>query len=149
MTIDGETRISGLIGDPVAHSRSPAILNAAYRESGLNWVYVAFPTPRGRGHDATDVRDIGLGGAPDQDIAAYAQAQQLILLSRDFDFADIRNYPPGQYAGIAVLDLPSHATVPTILGLVDALLQQQTILSNLPGRLGIVEAGRIRLRPVP
>ena len=52
MTIDGETRITGLIGDPVAHSRSPAILNAAYREAGLNWIYVAFPVPRGRGGDA-------------------------------------------------------------------------------------------------
>ena len=52
MTIDGETRITGLIGDPVAHSRSPAILNAAYREAGLNWIYVAFPVPRGQGGDA-------------------------------------------------------------------------------------------------
>ena len=50
--IDGETRITGLIGDPVAHSRSPAILNAAYRETGLNWIYAAFPVPRGRGGDA-------------------------------------------------------------------------------------------------
>lgn len=52
MVIDGETRITGLIGDPVAHSRSPAILNAAYREAGLNWIYVAFPVPRGHGGDA-------------------------------------------------------------------------------------------------
>ena len=52
MTIDGETRITGLIGDPVAHSRSPAILNAAYREGGLNWIYAAFPVPRGHGGDA-------------------------------------------------------------------------------------------------
>ena len=52
MTIDGETRITGLIGDPVAHSRSPAILNTAYREAGLNWIYAAFPVPRGRGVDA-------------------------------------------------------------------------------------------------
>ena len=52
MSIDGETRITGLIGDPVAHSRSPAILNTAYREAGLNWIYVAFPVPRGQGGDA-------------------------------------------------------------------------------------------------
>jgi shikimate dehydrogenase len=52
VTLNGETRITGLIGDPVAHSRSPAILNAAYREAGLNWVYVAFPVPVGGGGDA-------------------------------------------------------------------------------------------------
>jgi shikimate dehydrogenase len=52
MTLNGETRITGLIGDPVAHSRSPAILNAAFTEAGLNWVYLAFPVPRGEGRDA-------------------------------------------------------------------------------------------------
>ena len=49
VNVDGATRVTGLIGDPVAHSRSPAILNAAFREAGLDWVYVAFPVPRGHG----------------------------------------------------------------------------------------------------
>jgi hypothetical protein len=102
-----------------------------------------------RGHSATDVRDIGLGGASDQDIAAHAQAHQMVILSRDFDFADVRNYPPDQYAGIAVIDLPSTATAPTILKLVDDFLQQQQTLNDLPGRLAIVEPGRTRLRPKP
>jgi shikimate dehydrogenase len=63
MTLNGETRITGLIGDPVAHSRSPAILNAAYREAGLNWAYVAFPVPRGRGGEAVKAaRALGLAG---------------------------------------------------------------------------------------
>jgi shikimate dehydrogenase len=52
MTLNGETRITGLIGDPVAHSRSPAILNTAFAEAGLNWVYLAFPVPRGEGREA-------------------------------------------------------------------------------------------------
>ena len=50
-------------------------------------------------HEAVDVRDIGMGGAADSDIAAYAQRYRLALVTRDFDFADIRNYPPAQYAG--------------------------------------------------
>jgi len=74
-----------------------------------------------RAHNATDVRDIGMGGAPDQDIAAYAQAHQMAILSRDFDFADVRNYPPNQYLGLVVIDLPSTATAPTILKLVETL----------------------------
>ncbi len=52
MTVDGATRVTGLIGDPVAHSRSPAILNAAFEEAGLNWIYLAFPVPRGRAAEA-------------------------------------------------------------------------------------------------
>ena len=63
MTLNGATRITGLIGDPVAHSRSPAILNAAYRGAGLNWAYVAFPVPRGRGGEAVRAaRALGLAG---------------------------------------------------------------------------------------
>lgn len=109
----------------------------------------AAPLIRSHGHQATDVRDIGLGGAPDPDIATYAQAHHLAILSRDFDFADIRSYPPDQYAGIVVIDLPPTATVPTILQLVDGFLQQKQTLNDLPGRLAIVEPGRTRLRPPP
>ena len=109
----------------------------------------AAPVIRSRGHAATDVRDIGLGGAPDPDIAAHAQAQQLAILSRDFDFADVRDYPPDQYAGIVVIDLPSTTTASTILKLVDDLLQQTQVLHDLPGRLAIVEPGRTRLHPKP
>ena len=40
--ITGETKIVGVWGHPVAHSRSPAMHNAALRKLGLNWVYVPF-----------------------------------------------------------------------------------------------------------
>ncbi|MDX1546425.1 MAG: shikimate dehydrogenase [Rhodothermales bacterium] len=42
-TIDGGTVPVGLLGDPVAHSRSPRIHNAAFRAQGLPFVYVALP----------------------------------------------------------------------------------------------------------
>lgn len=99
------------------------------------------------GHEATDVRDIGLGSADDPDIAAYAQTQQVSLITGDFGFADIRNYPPEAYAGIVVLELPRNATTSFILSLIEAFLQQTGLLSRLAGRLAIVEAGRVRLRP--
>jgi shikimate dehydrogenase len=41
--IDGTTRLVGIIGDPVAHSLSPAIQNAAFASLGINMVYVAMP----------------------------------------------------------------------------------------------------------
>jgi shikimate dehydrogenase len=41
--INGATRIYGLLGRPVAHSLSPAMHNAAFREEGINAVYAAFP----------------------------------------------------------------------------------------------------------
>jgi len=39
--IDGSTRVFALLGDPVAHSLSPAMQNAAFRALGVRAVYVA------------------------------------------------------------------------------------------------------------
>ena len=99
------------------------------------------------GHVAIDVRDIGLGSATDAQIAVHAQSERLCVLTGDFDFADIRNYPPPAYSGIVVLELPREATASFILGLIEDLLRQSAVLAKLEGRLAIVEAGRIRLRP--
>src|SRR5918996_1387882 len=41
--IDTQTKLCGVIGNPVHHSLSPAIHNAAFRKMGLNLVYLAFP----------------------------------------------------------------------------------------------------------
>lgn len=40
--ISGKTEVVSLIGDPVEHSFSPMIQNAAFKEIGLDYVYVAF-----------------------------------------------------------------------------------------------------------
>lgn len=37
------------------------------------------------GHDATDVRDVGMRDAPDNAIADYARRCHLVLITRDFD----------------------------------------------------------------
>ncbi len=99
------------------------------------------------GHEAMDARDIGPRHAQDPIIARYAQEHGACLLTGDFGFADLRNYPPETYPGIAVLDLPRDANALLILGLIGGLVRQAAILERLPGRLAIVAAGRIRLRP--
>ena len=45
--IGGATRVACVIGDPVAHSRSPRMHNAAYAALGLDWCYVALPVAPG------------------------------------------------------------------------------------------------------
>ena len=42
MGISGKTKVCAIIGDPVEHSLSPIIHNAAFKELGLNLVYVTF-----------------------------------------------------------------------------------------------------------
>jgi len=46
--ISGATALVAVLGDPVRHSLSPAMHNAALRELGLDWVYLALPTPSER-----------------------------------------------------------------------------------------------------
>ncbi|MEX2196428.1 MAG: shikimate dehydrogenase [Thermoleophilaceae bacterium] len=41
------TVLAGVLGHPVAHSRSPAIHNAAFEALGLDWLYVRLPVPPG------------------------------------------------------------------------------------------------------
>jgi shikimate dehydrogenase len=43
MTITAQTQLCGLLGNPVDHSLSPAIHNAAFQKLGLNFAYLAFP----------------------------------------------------------------------------------------------------------
>jgi len=42
MEINAQTRLCGVLGNPVEHSLSPAIHNAAFQKLGLNFVYLAF-----------------------------------------------------------------------------------------------------------
>lgn len=99
------------------------------------------------GHDAVDVRDVGLGGADDAQIAAYAKEHSYALVTRDFDFSDVRNYPPADYTGIIVLELPDDAIAATVVKVLESLLSQPELLAHVPGRLAIVESWRVRFRP--
>jgi len=99
------------------------------------------------GHEVVDVRDIGLGGADDAQIAAYAKEHKLVLVTRDFDFSDVRNYPPAEYAGIIVLELPDDAIAATVVKGLESFLSQAELLAQVPGRLAIVESWRVRFRP--
>ena len=101
------------------------------------------------GHVSSHVEDVGLGSADDPTIAAYALAHDMCLITGDFGFADIRNYPPQNYKGIVVLELPRNATAQQILNLVEHLVSQSSILNSIPGRLAVVSPGRVRLRPAP
>jgi predicted nuclease of predicted toxin-antitoxin system len=101
---------------------------------------------RQHGHEAVDVRDIGLRGAKDPLIARYVQDEKLCLITADYDFADVRNYPPDQYFGIVVLDTPRNATARYINQVLESFLNQAELVAQLPGKLAIVAPGRVRLR---
>lgn len=61
--LSGETRVAAVIGDPVRHSMSPTLHNAAFAATGLDWVFVALEVRDGWGPAALDaMRALGLGG---------------------------------------------------------------------------------------
>ncbi len=61
--ISGRTKVIGIIGDPVAHSRSPAMHNAALEALQLDAVYVPFHVSPTRLRDVVRaVRALGIAG---------------------------------------------------------------------------------------
>jgi shikimate dehydrogenase len=61
--ISATTRVVGIFGDPVEHSLSPAMHNAAFRALGLDYVYVAMrPDRRSIGAAVAAVRALGMVG---------------------------------------------------------------------------------------
>ena len=50
--LSGSTRLVGILGWPVEHSLSPRMHNAAFAALGLDWAYVALPTPPERLEEA-------------------------------------------------------------------------------------------------
>jgi shikimate dehydrogenase len=63
MAINGKTRVCAIIGDPVEHSLSPVMHNAAFKKLGLNLVYVAFKVTKNGLKDAiSGARSLGLRG---------------------------------------------------------------------------------------
>ncbi len=63
MRISGNTRLLAVLGDPIAHSLSPVMHNAAFAALGLEAVYVALSVPAAAFPDAfTVLGGLGLAG---------------------------------------------------------------------------------------
>lgn len=98
------------------------------------------------GHDALHVFNVVAGATPDSEIATLAHRTRRCLITGDYDFADVRTYPPRQYDGLVVLTLPNNAGAAYIERLVREFLDRLPELGPLTGKLLIVEPGRIRVR---
>jgi shikimate dehydrogenase len=73
--------LAGVLGFPVGHSRSPAMMNAAFRQLGLDWRYFRLPLPPERFEEAvTALPGSGYRGANvtiPHKLAAHALADEL------------------------------------------------------------------------
>jgi shikimate dehydrogenase len=86
LPVSGRTALAGVLGDPVRHSLSPAMHNAALAALGLDWIYLALPVAAAdlatalRGLEALDCR--GLNVTLPHKRAAAALAAELTPLAR-------------------------------------------------------------------
>ncbi|MGH8274583.1 MAG: DUF5615 family PIN-like protein [Gammaproteobacteria bacterium] len=99
---------------------------------------------RDAGHDVATVLSERLGGSSDSRLFNICQAESRVLITLDLDFADIRQYPPSNQAGICILRPPAQSigNTVTLLRSVLHMFEREPIVN----RLWIVEPGRIRIR---
>lgn len=99
---------------------------------------------RGGGFEADTVADECLTGTDDSAIAARCRAEGRVLITLDLDFANIRAYPPTEYAGIIILRSKKQDKH-SVLTLVHRIA---LVLTNRApaGELWIAEPDRIRFR---
>jgi len=61
--ISGRTKLCGVIGDPIEHTMSPAMHNAAFAQMGLDYVYVTFKVKKeGLGQAVDGMRGLNIRG---------------------------------------------------------------------------------------
>lgn len=99
---------------------------------------------RGAGWECDTVHDEGLSGAEDERLGVACRDEARVLFTLDLDFADIRAYPPAEFAGIVVLRPPK----PSRDAVVQLLARALPVLSRewSEHRLWILEPSRIRTR---
>lgn len=96
-------------------------------------------------HEAYHVRDVHLADAKDEDIIAWAKTHKAVLVTRDFDFANILNFPPSRYFGIIVLKIPSFYTASAIKRVLSGFIAKIDEVA-VRGATIIVEETRFRIR---
>jgi shikimate dehydrogenase len=92
--------LAGVLGFPVAHSRSPAMMNAAFAELGLDWRYVKLPVPPERfAETARALPGSGFRGANvtiPHKLAAHALADELTRAAAAIRAANTLSFEGGR-----------------------------------------------------
>jgi shikimate dehydrogenase len=92
--------LAGVLGFPVAHSRSPAMMNAAFAELGLDWRYLKLPVPPERfAETARALPGSGYRGANvtiPHKLAAHAMADELAPAAAAIGAANTLTFEDGR-----------------------------------------------------
>jgi shikimate dehydrogenase len=117
LSVSGETKLVGLIGDPVSHSLSPRMQNAAFAARGLDWAYVPLQVDSARLEDAVaGIVALGFEGAN----VTIPYKTAIVAFCDELDEVAER---AGSVNTLVVRDgrvLASSTDGPAVVGLVDA-----------------------------
>jgi len=80
-------------------------------------------------------------GVDDKTVIETAKGKNLVLITRDSDFADELRYPPGSHPGIIVLHV--HPPIPEVM--VERLAFVLENLEELSGRIVVVYNNRVEI----
>ena len=115
--IGGETRLVALLGQPVAHSLSPRMQNAAFAARGLDWAYVALDVAPALLADA--VRGLAAAGFAGANVTAPHKLAAAELAESDAPSVNTLRFDDGRAVGFstdaAILDGLA-AERPVVLG---------------------------------
>jgi hypothetical protein len=98
---------------------------------------------RTAGHDVATVPQQRMSGATDRDLIEVCRREGRCLVTLDLDFANPLIFNPWEYAGIAVLRLPSRSTDKDLWDACDVLIRAMRV-AEVMGQLWIVHKGRVR-----
>ena len=98
---------------------------------------------RGAGHDVATVTEQALCSASDRALIEVCRTEGRGLVTLDLDFGNPLIFPPGKYAGIAVLRLGAKPSADDLVQAVRTLIAGLE-KGPLHGKLWIVQPGRIR-----
>ncbi|CAN5817040.1 hypothetical protein BH23ACT8_BH23ACT8_19140 [soil metagenome] len=99
------------------------------------------------GHDATHVRLVGMQGAADEEVMAFAVAEGRVLITTDTDFGTL-----------LALSGDARPSVVLLRGIADSLEERHAAIVRaleriedelLSGAVALVEPNRVRLRSLP
>jgi predicted nuclease of predicted toxin-antitoxin system len=95
------------------------------------------------GHDVASVTDQGLQSSSDRDLIRVCAHEHRCLVTLDLDFSQPLQFPPHEYAGIAVLRLPHQSNPADLIALME-LLAETMVDNSIRGRLWIVQKTGVR-----
>lgn len=96
------------------------------------------------GHDVDPVADEGLTGADDPHVLDAARREGRFVVTLDRGLGDIRRYPPGSHAGIAVIRIDIQ-DAPSVTAAVRSFLASE-VLDDLAGCVVVVRGRLVRIR---